>query len=103
MIRKDLVLCIVERDKTKKVISVKEKSLHPKSNYYVTGLCFYDHHVVEYAKQLKLKPSIRNKLVITDLNWIYLELGIEYRIVREIHLVWIRNQLPLKSFRIFQL
>lgn len=64
---------IVEFDKSGKVISIEEKPQHPKSNYCVTGLYFYDNHVVEYAKQLT--PSARNELEITDLNCIYLEQG----------------------------
>lgn len=64
---------IVEFDQNRSVISVEEKPEHPKSNYCITGLYFYDKRVVEMAK--KVKPSDRGELEITDLNRLYLESG----------------------------
>lgn len=62
---------VVEFDALGQAINLEEKPQNPKSNYAVTGLYFYDHQVIDYAKSIK--PSARNELEITDLNRIYME------------------------------
>ena len=62
---------VVEFDANGQAINLEEKPQKPKSNYAVTGLYFYDQHVVDYAKSIQ--PSRRNELEITDLNRIYME------------------------------
>ncbi len=64
---------VVEFNEQGKVISIEEKPEHPKSNYAVPGIYFYDNKVVKYAKEIE--PSARGEYEISSINSLYLENG----------------------------
>src|SRR3546814_12950542 len=64
---------VVEFDGQMRAISIEEKPIAPRSNWAVTGLYFFDRHVVDIAANLT--PSARGELEITDINKAYLEAG----------------------------
>jgi len=64
---------VVEFDANQQAISIEEKPLHPKSNYCVTGLYFYDNDVIQMAKNVQ--PSERGEIEVTAVNDAYLQRG----------------------------
>lgn len=83
---------VVEFDEEGRVISLEEKPEHPKSNYAVPGLYFYDNDVVNIAKNVK--PSSRGEIEITAINNEYLKRGKLYTIVMKRGTTWLDTGTP---------
>ncbi len=83
---------VVEFDKNGKVISLEEKPQHPKSNYAIPGLYFYDNYVVKIAKSIK--PSSRGEIEITEVNNEYLRRGKLYVSLMGRGMAWLDTGTP---------
>src|SRR3546814_17652209 len=83
---------VVEFDGQMRAISIEEKPIAPRSNWAVTGLYFFDRHVVGIAANLT--PSARGELEITDINKAYLEAGIMSVDMMGRGLSWLANGPP---------
>lgn len=83
---------VVEFDENGKVISLEEKPEHPKSNYAIPVLYFYDNDVVEIAKNVK--PSARGEIEITAINNEYLRRGKLYTILMKRGMTWLDTGTP---------
>ena len=88
---------VVEFDKEGKVLSLEEKPEHPKSNYAIPGLYFYDNDVIEIAKNVK--PSDRGEIEITAINNTYLEKGKLYVTLMGRGMTWLDTGTPKGMLR----